>query len=170
MMNASDAMERAGEAAVPEVIAFEMIYTGDVPNAEDTLCIPFRREYWDEYMRKYNASFHDMRAALAIEPVDFYTEYAQMAPKAQDVYLCLQEGVIAGSVSCCGPQIDDLFVDSAFRGQGLGRRLLLWGMHRIRQNGYRMIVLHVAEQNHRAMQLYQKAGFIIQRRERVRRG
>lgn len=70
-----------------------------------------------------------MRKDLEVEPINFYSGYAQMIDKANNTYICLKNGVIAGAVSCYGNEIDDLFADKAFQRQGLGKKLLLWQCH-----------------------------------------
>ena len=60
-----------------------------------------------------------------------------------------------------GIEIDDLFVASAFRGEGYGMKLLLWGMNHIREQGHEEIVLHVAEWNSAAVKMYLDVGFTI---------
>ena len=46
--------------------------------------------------------------------------------------------------------------------------MLLWGMNQIKERGYEEIVLHVAEWNQEAVQLYLKNGFIVKKKEKVR--
>lgn len=151
-----------------EIIAYEMSYGGIAECGRDIFCILFREEYWNEYMRIYNECFHEMRKDLEIEPTDFYSDYSQMKEKADSTYLCLQNGVIAGAVSCYGNELDDLIVNKSFQRQGLGEKLLLWGIKHIKEQGYDEVVLHVAEWNQNAVRLYLKNGFVIRKRERVR--
>ena len=54
------------------------------------------------------------------------------------------------------------------QGKGLGKKLLLWGMNYIKEQGYNEIVLHVAGWNKNAMEMYLKTGFTIQKEEKVR--
>ena len=83
-------------------------------------------------------------------------------------FLYLQNGVIIGAVSCYENELDDLIVEKSFQGQGIGQKLLLWGINHIKEQGYEEIVLHVAEWNQNAVKLYLKNGFIIVNREKVR--
>lgn len=70
------------------------------------------------------------------------------------------EGII-GAVSCYENELDDLIVEKSFQGQGIGQKLLLWGMNHIKEQGYEEIILHVAEWNQNAVKLYVKNGFSI---------
>ena len=151
-----------------EIIAYEMSFKKEIEYSDEVLCIPFKKTYWNEYMQKYNGCFYEMRKDLEVEPINFYSDYSQMMDKASNTYLCLKNGVIAGAVSCYGNEIDDLFVDKPFQRQGLGRKLLLWGINHIKEQGYDEIILHVAEWNQNAVKLYLETGFTIQKKERVR--
>lgn len=150
-----------------EIIACEMTLTGPAEPC-GIHCVPFERKYWDEYMAKYNESYAEMRRALEVEPVNFYSSYDQMADKAENTFLLLRDGQIAGAVSCYGKEVDDLFVAASFRRQGLGRKLLLWAVGRIRSGGHQAVTLHVAQWNQNAVKMYQNAGFVITKTEKVR--
>lgn len=151
-----------------EIIAYEMLFKGNILYSGGLSCISFSEKHWTEYMKIYNECFYEMRKALEIEPINFYFDYSQMKDKADSTYLYLQNGMIAGAVSCYGNELDDLFVNKAFQRRGLGQKLLLWGMNRIKKQGYDEIILHVAEWNQTAVKLYLKNGFVIQKKEKIR--
>lgn len=150
-----------------EIIACEMVFHKDLKYSDDISCIPFQENYWNEYKEIYNECFYEMRKALEIEPLSFYSDYSQVKDKISNIFLYLENGVIAGSVSCLDNEVDDLIVKKSFQGQGIGQKLLLWGMNHIREQGYEEITLHVAEWNQNAMKLYLKNGFNIRKREKV---
>lgn len=151
-----------------EIIAYEMSFDKMFEYPHDVSCIPFQEQYWDEYRKIYNDCFYEMRKTLEVEPINFYSDYSQIKDKINNIFLYLQNGVIVGAVSCYGNELDDLFVVKSFQGQGLGQKLLLWGMNHIKEQGYEEIILHVAEWNQNAMMLYLKNGFSIKKREKVR--
>ena len=37
-----------------EIIAYEMIYNKALKYQNDIICVPFQKEYWNEYMKIYN--------------------------------------------------------------------------------------------------------------------
>ena len=150
-----------------KIIAYEMIYNKALKYQNDIICVPFQKEYWNEFMKIYNECFYKMRKALEVEPINFYYDYSQIKDKINDIFLFLQNGVMVGAVSCYENEIDDLIVEQSFQGQGIGQKLLLWGMNHIREQGYEEIILHVAEWNQNAVKLYLKNGFSIKKRERV---
>ncbi|MDE7324813.1 MAG: GNAT family N-acetyltransferase [Lachnospiraceae bacterium] len=150
-----------------EIIAYEMSFNQALEYQNDIICIPFHKKYWNEYMKIYNECFYNMRNALEVEPVNFYFDYSQIKDKINDIFLYIQNGVIAGAVSCYGNELDDLIVGKPFQQKGLGQKLLLWGMNHIREQGYQEIILHVAEWNQNAVKLYQKNGFRIKKKERI---
>jgi ribosomal protein S18 acetylase RimI-like enzyme len=151
-----------------QIIAYEMIYNKALKYQNDIICVPFQKEYWNEYMKIYNECFYKMRKALEVEPINFYYDYAQIKDKIKDIFLYLQNGVIIGAVSCYENELDDLIVEKSFQGQGIGQKLLFWGINHIKEQGYEEIILHVAEWNQNAVKLYLKNGFSIVKRERVR--
>ena len=153
---------------VKEIIVYEMSFNGALKQSVTMPCVTFQEKYWNEYMRIYNECFYEMRKDLEIEPYHFYSDYSQMKNKTNDTFLYLQDGIIIGAVSCYGNEVDDLIVNKAFQGQGFGQNLLLWGMNHIREQGYDEIVLHVAEWNQNAVNLYLKTGFHINKKEKVR--
>lgn len=119
-------------------------------------------------MNIYNECFYKMRKELEIEPVNFYYDYSQIKGKISDIFLYLRNEVIIGAVSCYRNELDDLIVEKSFQGQGIVQKLLLWGMNHIKKQGYEKIVLHVAEWNQNAVNLYLKNGFSIKKKEKVR--
>ena len=151
-----------------EIIAYEMSFKEALEYTEDIICVPFQEKYWNEYMKIYNECFHEMRKALEVEPTDFYSDYSQMKDNIDNTFLYFQNGELAGAVSCYGNELDDLIVKKPFQGQGLGQKLLLWGMNHIREQGHDEIILHVAEWNQSAVKLYLKSGFSIRKKEKVR--
>ena len=151
-----------------QIIAYEMIYNKALKYQNDIICVPFQKEYWNEYMKIYNECFYKMRKALEVEPISFYYDYSQIKDKIYDIFLYLQNGVIVGAVSCYENELDDLIVEKSFQGQGIGQKLLFWGINHIKEQGYEEIILHVAEWNQNAVKLYLKNGFSIKKRERVR--
>lgn len=144
-----------------EVIAYEMSYTNDHVEKSNIVCVPFKSEYFQEYMRIYNECFYEMRKALDIQPYHFLNEYKQIIEKVRDVYLLINQGEIIGSIACYGNEIDDLIVNEKFQHRGYGKQLLLWGMQRIRGKNNEPITLHVAKWNNEALMLYKKVGFQI---------
>lgn len=151
-----------------EIIVYEMLYNKALKYQNDIICVPFQKEYWNEYMKIYNECFYKMRKALEVEPINFYYDYSQIKDKIKDIFLYLQNGAIIGAVSCYENELDDLIVEKSFQGQGIGQKLLFWGINHIKEQGYEEIILHVAEWNQNAVKLYLKNGFSIAKRERVR--
>ena len=151
-----------------KIIAYEMIYNKALKYQNDIICVPFQKEYWNEYQKIYNECFYKMRKALEVEPINFYDDYSQIKDKIKDIFLYLQNGIIIGAVSCYENEIDDLIVEKSFQRQGIGQKLLFWGINHIKEQGYEEIILHVAEWNQNAVKLYLKNGFSIKKKGRVR--
>ena len=140
---------------------YEMIRSSkDIPAAR-MQCIPFDRRYLEQYKTGYNAAFRPMREALNIKPYDWYHDTNKILDKSSDIYLLVEDEVLIGSVACYGNEIDDLFVIDGYRHNGYGKQLLIWAMDHIASSGYDELILHVAEWNRSAVQMYRNEGFGI---------
>ena len=137
-----------------EIIAYEMSYNKALKYQNDIICVPFQKEYWNEFMKIYNECFYKMRKALEVEPINFYYDYSQIKDKIKDIFLYLQNGAIIGAVSCYENELDDLIVEKSFQGQGIGEKLLFWGINHIKEQGYEEIILHVAKWNQNAVKFF----------------
>ena len=145
-----------------------MKYVNDSVEKSNIVCIPFKEEFFQEYMRIYNDCFYEMRKALDIQPYNFLNEYNQIVEKVKDIYLLINQGETIGSVACYGNEIDDLIVNKKFQHKGYGKQILLWGMQHIRAKSNEPITLHVAEWNNDALMLYKKVGFEVANVEKIR--
>ena len=152
----------------PEIWMYEMAYDGDIPDSPRIECFPLSRERYAEYMGIYNACFYPMRRALEIEPYLWYSNESQIARHSANIYALVEGGCIMGAVTCHSNEIDDLIVKPSTQHRGYGKKLLLWAMRRIRKSGNSEMILHVAAWNERAMRLYQNAGFVVKKKERIR--
>ena len=61
--------------------------------------------------------------------------------------------------------IDELFIVERFRGQGLGTRVLEFVSGACRELGGRALHLAVGFENRRALEVYERHGFVPTRRE-----
>lgn len=59
-----------------EIIAYEMSFNKALKYQNDIICVPFQKEYWNEYMKIYNECFYNMRKSLEVEPINFYYDYS----------------------------------------------------------------------------------------------
>ena len=146
---------------------FEMHYVNKDISAADIDCIPFDERFIEDYKTSYNEAFHPMREALGIRPYDWYSDLEDIRQLSSDIWLLTEGDELIGSVACYGNEVDDLFVSSKYKGQGYGRKLLYWGMDKIRKSGYKDIVLHVAQWNENACKLYESAEFEITKTEEI---
>jgi len=153
---------------MPEIWAYEMYYDRVEQEMSAISCVPFKGVYFEEYKSVYNECFYEMRKELDIEPYNWYSEYNQMADKEENVFLFLKDSQIVGSVACYGNEIDDLIVKKSYQNKGYGKQLLLWAINHIRQRNDLEITLHVAEWNRSAIRLYEKVGFVVRKKEKVR--
>lgn len=138
--------------------AFEMEYVHPVDEKSSVSLVPYSPEYQEQYKKIYNACYHEMREALDIKPYDFIQDDSFFDEGMDKVYLLLDNGVIIGSVALLDDELDDLIVNPEYQGKGYGKQILLWTLENINLD---RIVLHVAEWNQRAINLYKKTGFEV---------
>jgi len=90
-------------------------------------------------------------------------------PECGRVYCASQAGIVIGMVSILftvstaegsrAAWLEDMVVDPAWRGHGIGRRLLQHALDEARLAGCTRITLLTDDDNHKAMRLYGRAGF-----------
>ena len=129
----------------------------------------YRDSDYEEYRAMYNGCFLAMRTALGIRPVECCKTREELAQSRSEIWVLERSGVLAGSVAVYGNEIDDLVVKGDFQGLGLGRALLQWALALLEADGRGPAVLHVADWNRRAMELYRKQGFRIIKTEVIDR-
>ena len=140
------------------VLAYEMEYRNPVSERSSVELIPYTSEYQDMYKVMYNECYHEMREALDIQPYDFIQEDSFFDSGMDEVYLLVNDREIIGSVALKSDEIDDLIVNPKYQGQGYGKQILLWALEHMNSE---RIILHVADWNKRAINMYKKTGFEI---------
>ena len=129
----------------------------------------YRDSDYEEYRAMCNGCFLAMRTALGIRPAECCKTREELAQSRSEIWVLERSGVLAGSVAVYGNEIDDLVVKGDFQGRGLGRALLQWALALLEAEGRGPAVLHVADWNRRAMELYRKQGFRIIKTEVIDR-
>lgn len=117
------------------------------------------RELFREYADSLGVDlcFQDFEQELATLP-------GKYAPPEGRLYLALEDGKAAG---CAGlrkigretGELKRVFVRPAFRGKGIGRRLVLAVVEAGRKNAYRRLRLDTLPSMKRALELYRAMGF-----------
>ena len=140
------------------VLAYEMEYRNPVPERSSVELIPYTSEYREMYKLMYNECYHEMRKALDIQPYDFIQDDSFFDSGMDEVYLLVNECEIIGSVKLKSNEIDDLIVAPKYQGKGYGKQILLWALEHMDSE---RIILHVADWNKRAINMYKRYGFEI---------
>jgi GNAT superfamily N-acetyltransferase len=74
-------------------------------------------------------------------------------------YVAVIDDVIGGFTIVDGDEVDQLYVDAAFRGSGIASRMLSWAAAMIRAAGHPVPWLAVATGNSRARHFYEREGW-----------
>ena len=113
------------------------------------------REYWSSF--GFSPCFQNFESELAGLPGAY-------APPGGTLVVAKIDGELAG---CCALRRFDaergeakrLYVRPQFRGQGVGRALLVWVIDEARRMGYREIVGDTVPQMAAALEMYDRMGF-----------
>jgi ribosomal protein S18 acetylase RimI-like enzyme len=128
----------------------------DDAEAVSSLMAAFR-DWWG----KDEPSLEQIRATAGVLLADPATEFLLAAPGDGDppagvCQLRYRLSVWTGSDDCW---LEDLYVDGAARGTGLGRALVTAALERAIARGCRRVELDVNEQNTDALAFYERLGF-----------
>lgn len=151
-----------------EIIAYKMEYIDNKIYDPVIEMNPVSLELYGEYEKVYNECFFEMRKELEIKPYNFYSSIEQIKDKIKNIFILMDSEEIIGSVTCCGSEIDDLFVNKKHQGKGYGKQILLWAINYINEKNGKPIFLHVAKYNEKALNLYKDNGFICVESEKIR--
>ncbi|WMJ22668.1 GNAT family N-acetyltransferase [Paludicola sp. MB14-C6] len=149
-----------------QIVAHTMEYTGgeifcelDVAN--------YTVDDYAEYKRVYEECFFDMRTALELQPVNCCDSNDILLGKATQIFILREDGIFVGSVAIYGNEIDDLVVSKESQNRGYGKKLLLFAVSKMQKSQVNSIMLHVADWNKNAINLYLNNEFIISKTETI---
>lgn len=92
---------------------------------------------------------------LAKEDLEFYKSLVpRFFPQVNAMYILEEDGIIKGFLGVSEEEIDMLFVDSKYFGQGIGKQLLMYAIEELK-----LSKIDVNEQNMNAYEFYQHFGF-----------
>ena len=150
-----------------DIVAHTMEYIGGP--VESSLALErYSDRYFEEYKNIYEDCFREMRTALELHPIDACDSREELLKKQNDIYVYAENNIMIGSVAIYGNEIDDLVVAKKYQRKGYGKLLLKFAVSRIQKKSDSAILLHVADWNKPAINLYLKNGFRILETEVVR--
>lgn len=150
-----------------DVIAHTMEYVGGSVESFITLK-QYSDEYFKEYKKVYEDCFCEMRTALDLHPINACDSKEELLAKQNDIFIYMEDDKIIGSVAIYDNEIDDLIIAKSYQRKGYGKLLLNFAISRIQKNSNSSIILHVADWNRNAVNLYLKNGFKITKTETVK--
>jgi GNAT superfamily N-acetyltransferase len=139
----------------------EWVYQGGALPETDLEFVKYEDRFFDQFLKVVQDSYYelheknDMKPYLA--PKDSVKEYK--LNNKDHVYLVLDHGQIAASVTTGDGEVDNLMVAPAYQGKGYGRKALQFGMNQMIKEGYKEIRICFIEGNEAAENLYSSIGF-----------
>ncbi len=144
-----------------------MEYRGETV-CEDIRLRNYRESDYTEYRQRYEDSFYDIRRTLGL-PRECCKSESKLADLKDSIFILEEDGEIAGSVAVYDNEIDDFFVAEKYRRRGYGGSLLRFAVSYLQQKNTDRIILHVAQINKAALELYLNNGFVIFSTEEIDR-
>jgi ribosomal protein S18 acetylase RimI-like enzyme len=114
------------------------------------------RDWWKRDLPSDDAFSRGVQRLLADDNTDFLLGAIDGGPPSGVCALRYRYGLWMDALDCC---LEDVYVEDAARGHGLGEALVVAGLERARERGCRRIELDVNEENKPALALYEKLGF-----------
>lgn len=150
-----------------DIIAHTMEYIGEEINSHIPEIRKYRDSDYNTYKDIYNDCFADMRRALGLEPINCCDTRQGLLNKSESIFVLEINDELVDSVAVYGNEIDDLIVSRIYQRKGYGQRLLRYAVARMQRQSVSPIILHVADWNRGAIEMYIKNGFQIIKTETV---
>lgn len=128
--------------------------------------IPVNRIDLDAYVAMFNRAFADHPSPLFSTPAIVAWAHGQPGfdPSTVNVLIDRASGELAGMIrvrpETFGGEVALIGLVPEWRGRGLGRELLRWGIARVRRTGPGAVTLSVEAANPAALALYERTGFV----------
>ena len=85
---------------------------------------------------------------------------ARTTDRIDEMTVATVDGIVAGFVIVTDDEVEQVYVDRAFRGRGVARAVLLDGERRVGEQGYAEAWLAVIDGNSRARAFYEREGWV----------
>ena len=151
-----------------DIVAHTMEYKGGLVQS-DMILEKYTDVYYEAYKNIYEDCFHIMRMELGLYPIDDCDSRDELLKKRNDIFLFIINNILIGSIAVYDNEIDDLIVAKEYQRKGYGKMLLNFAIAHMQEDGIFPIILHVADWNRNAIDLYLKNGFVITKTEIIKR-
>lgn len=124
-------------------------------------------QYSDKYKMIYEGCFREMRTSLGLHPVNTCDSREELLKKKNDIFISAENDKLIGSITIYENELDDLIIEKDYQRNGYGKLLLKFAISHMQKKQDAAIVLHVADWNKNAINLYLKSGFKITKTETI---
>jgi ribosomal protein S18 acetylase RimI-like enzyme len=142
-----------------------MEYTGEGFAEPEVSARKYEEQDFEDYVRIMNEGFTDLRRENDLKPAEPFPPERindelrrKLSDDRDNNYLFFIDGHAVGMCRI-EDYIDDIAVDKAHRGQGLGKKIAQFAVNRVRERGTQRVVLGVMDSNQVAQNLYRRLGF-----------
>jgi len=111
----------------------------------------------DQTVEVWEASVRATHDFVSESDIVFFRPLVREELAAAPVFVVRDdEGKVAGFIGVASSEVESLFIDAKWRGQGIGRRLMEYAIHELGATR-----VDVNEQNDQAVGFYRKMGFEV---------
>lgn len=139
--------------------ATEMDYKGGKVDS-DLKVVNYEDKYYEVYKNAYEDAFLEMRQALGFNPPRDCYSIEELREMKDNIFMLLDNEDIIGAVRLHDNEVDDLFINEKYQGQGYGRKLVNFSISYYQKINAEKIFLGVADWNVRGISLYRSFGFV----------
>ncbi|HML49478.1 MAG TPA: GNAT family N-acetyltransferase [Clostridia bacterium] len=138
-----------------------MRYEGE-PIVPDRHFMAYEDGMYERVQGVISRALYPLRKRLNIQPYAIPPSQAdreEMAEHAEDYYVYVEDQRIVAVGCAADGEISNLCVEEAYRGRGIGKALVAYGIEKLRREGMDASTLWVMESNENARRLYGHMGF-----------
>ena len=119
----------------------------------------------DDYLNQYTPIVRERYFYKAL--IQGAEEIAIMLVDNKAVGCLILKACTDDGIQKCGGEIAALYLIQNYRGNGLGKHLLKWGIDKLKEGGYDTALLWVLKENKHAIRFYERQNFVHDGTERL---
>lgn len=139
--------------------ATEMEYKGGHVES-DLKVVNYEDKYYEVYKNAYEDAFLELRQVIGFTPLRACNTIEVLRKMKDNIFMLLDGEDLIGSVRLQDNEIDDVFVNEKYQGQGYGRKLVEFSINYYQKINSEKIFLGVVDWNVRGANLYKSLGFV----------
>lgn len=137
----------------------EMDYKGGKVDS-DLKVVNYEDKCYEVYKNTYEDAFLELRQAIGFTPLRACDTIEELREVKDNIFMLLDGEDLIGSVKLQDNEIDDVFINEKYQGQGYGRELIKFSISYYQKRNAEKIFLGVVDWNVKGANLYKSCGFV----------